>query len=124
MSRNRRPVGATGIHRLLFAQVLIGRHMQERIDQDRSVHVTIVPPDGSDRLDVVRYRRARKWWVEGTLRGEQIREQVTVAQAAEIAACHTQHPWVIYYPHADGGQTLAAAIARSTDRQDGSAAQQ
>jgi hypothetical protein len=54
------------------------------MDNDRTVHA--IAQDGSD---IVRYNKAGKWWIEHPTLP---RRQITVHQAAELAAQGTPRP--------------------------------
>lgn len=73
---------------------------------DRRVHCTIVPI-GGDRIEIVRYDRASKWWYES---GTQ-RKPLTLAQAVEFAA--SRRPSVIWHEGLPGGTTFDARVRKA-----------
>lgn len=54
---------------------------QSKTDSDRTVHAT----SAVGRLEMVRYDRAGKWYIEGTLPKHGPRASVTVKEAIDIA---------------------------------------
>lgn len=69
---------------------------------DRRVHVTIVPFDG-DRIEIVRYDRAGKWWYESG----GVRRPLTLAEAVRFAE---DRPAVIWHEGRPGGKVFDARV--------------
>lgn len=72
---------------------------------DRTVHVTIVPASG-DRIEIVRYDRAGKWYYED--RGR--RRRLTLAEAVEFA--RVDRPAVIWHEGRQGGKAFDAKVRK------------
>ena len=75
------------------------------MDDDRIVHCTISPVGGG-RIEIVRYGRAGKCFLEDGAR----RKPLTVRQAASFAA--EQRPAMIWNEGAFGGKAFDAAVRR------------
>lgn len=56
---------------------------QSKTDSDRTVHASVPSEDGL--LELVRYDRAGKWYIEGTLPRHGPRASVTIGDAIKIA---------------------------------------
>lgn len=74
---------------------------------DRTVHVTIVPAS-RERIEIVRYDRAGKWFYEDSGRRSR---QITLAEAVKFAA--QDRPAVIWHEGLPGGRTFDAAVRRA-----------
>lgn len=71
---------------------------------DRTVHVTIVAVD-RDRIEVVRYDRAGKWYLEDRVR----RRRLTFAEAVAFAE---DRPAVIWHEGRPGGRLFDTHVRR------------
>lgn len=73
-------------------------------DIDRTVHCTIVPMSG-ERIEIVRYGRAGKWWYEDGAR----RKPLTLDEAVEFCKDRAA---VIWHEGLPGGKTFDARVRR------------
>lgn len=73
-------------------------------DDDRRVHLTIVPSMGG-RIEIVRYERAGKWWYEAGM----TRRPLTLRQAAEFGQ---DRPAVIWHEGIPGGSRFDAEVRK------------
>lgn len=82
----------------------------ERTGEDRTVHVTIVPESEKDeRVEIVRYERAGKWWYESALD----RHPLTIAEAVDLAHEHAERQnSVTWRAGVQGGSTFDAMLLK------------
>ena len=78
------------------------------IDQDRTVHCTIVPISGG-RIEYVRYNRSGKWWREDGGKRTPIKLADAVAAASEV------RPAVIWHEGRPGGMQFDAKVRKARE---------
>lgn len=78
---------------------------------DRTVHVTIIPAAG-DRIEIVRYNRAGKWYYEDGGR----RRHLMLAEAAAFA--REDRPAVIWHEGRKGGAAFDAKVRKLREASD------
>ena len=98
--------------RRVLADLHVDELHQQQNPPDRRVHVTLVPPTGG-RLDVVRYAKNRKWWLEGEYREHRIRLPLTLQQAADIASCSDVESWAVWHSGVPGGEKLDRLVVNA-----------
>lgn len=108
--RTRKAVGEENDYYKIMADLFVDRAVAE--PPDRTVHVSMIPVNSTDRLDLVRYHRAGKWWLEGTKDGRQFRQQISTKQATDVALSSVGCPWIVHYPGKPGGKDLDGKVRR------------
>jgi|JI10StandDraft_1071094.scaffolds.fasta_scaffold14615_9 hypothetical protein len=82
---------------------------QSRQESDRTVHAKV--PSRGGHLELVRYDRAGKWYIEGTLPEHGLRSSVSVQEAISCA-----RKWMrrggSHYAGLPGGQVFDRGVAR------------
>lgn len=79
------------------------------MDTNRTVHATLTT-DADVQLEIVRYSRSGKWWLEG---GQPKRTAMSVNDA--VVLCEDK-PEVVWHEGRPGGQTFDARVRKMRAR--------
>lgn len=79
-------------------------------ERDRTVHCTIVPGSG-ERVEIVRYDRAGKWWYESG----KTRKPLTLDEAVKFAA--DTRPAVVWHEGRRGGLVFDSKVRKARQTQ-------
>lgn len=77
------------------------------IDWDRTIHATITPEGGGERIEIVRYDRAGHWYAE---QKGQPRKKLTLAAAAEYV--REPRPGAVWHEGRYSGSRFDALVRK------------